>query len=133
MTRRRCSSWAFWVRGMIHTGMVNQTDGSAEGWYKDPTGHHSERWFSDGTPTALVRDGHTTAQDPLSEAEAQGAACATLEFIGLPVGEPIRADGTVDKLTFEWGLAGAVDFQAQEWMRPGARKGRKRKAKRSEE
>ena len=52
-------------RGMIHTGMVSQTDGSAEGWYKDPTGHHSERWFSDGTPTALVRDGHTTAQDPL--------------------------------------------------------------------
>jgi hypothetical protein len=30
---------------------------SIEGWYKDPFGLHAARWFSDGTPTQLVRDG----------------------------------------------------------------------------
>jgi len=35
-----------------------------EGWYKDPFGKHAARWFSDGTPTALVRDaGGVTLQD----------------------------------------------------------------------
>ena len=27
-----------------------------EGWYLDPFRVHAARWFSDGTPTALVRD-----------------------------------------------------------------------------
>lgn len=27
-----------------------------EGWYVDPFRVHAARWFSDGTPTALVRD-----------------------------------------------------------------------------
>jgi hypothetical protein len=27
-----------------------------EGWYLDPFKVHEARWFSDGTPTALVRD-----------------------------------------------------------------------------
>ena len=27
-----------------------------EGWYLDPFKIHEARWFSDGTPTALVRD-----------------------------------------------------------------------------
>jgi hypothetical protein len=30
---------------------------SAEGWYEDPYSEHEARWFSDGTPTSLVRDG----------------------------------------------------------------------------
>jgi len=35
-----------------------------EGWYKDPFGKHAARWFSDGAPTALVRDaGGVTSQD----------------------------------------------------------------------
>ena len=34
-----------------------------EGWYLDPFGTHAERWFSDGRPTALVRDGNTEAKD----------------------------------------------------------------------
>lgn len=36
----------------------------AEGWYKDPFGLHEARWFSDGRPTALVRDGGAEATDP---------------------------------------------------------------------
>ena len=27
-----------------------------EGWYRDPFKIHEARWFSDGTPTSLVRD-----------------------------------------------------------------------------
>jgi len=29
----------------------------AEGWYQDPYHLHTDRWFSDGQPTDLVRDG----------------------------------------------------------------------------
>jgi hypothetical protein len=35
-----------------------------EGWYSDPYQLHEHRWFSDGTPSALVRDQGTTSQDP---------------------------------------------------------------------
>jgi len=34
-----------------------------EGWYSDPYRIHEHRWFSNGTPTALVRDGGMTSQD----------------------------------------------------------------------
>jgi hypothetical protein len=37
---------------------------SAEGWYVDPFGRHEARWFSDGTPTALVRDAQVEGRDP---------------------------------------------------------------------
>ena len=36
----------------------------AEGWYQDPYKIHTDRWFSDGTPTELVRDGRTDSKDP---------------------------------------------------------------------
>jgi hypothetical protein len=40
----------------------------AEGWYYDPYGLHEERWYSDGTPTKLVRDAHVESFDaPPSE------------------------------------------------------------------
>ena len=35
-----------------------------EGWYVDPFGRHESRWISEGTPTALVRDGRVESQDP---------------------------------------------------------------------
>lgn len=35
----------------------------AEGWYLDPYGVHEQRWFSDGTPTKLVRDAGVEARD----------------------------------------------------------------------
>jgi len=34
------------------------------GWYRDPYGRHEDRYFSDGTPTKLVRDGDREAFDP---------------------------------------------------------------------
>lgn len=36
----------------------------AEGWYQDPFGVHADRWFSQGRPTALVRDDGQEANDP---------------------------------------------------------------------
>jgi hypothetical protein len=36
----------------------------AEGWYRDPFGRNEGRWFSEGTPTALVRDGSVEVHDP---------------------------------------------------------------------
>ena len=38
-----------------------------QGWFADPFGVHESRWFSQGTPTALVRDGRKEAQDPPPE------------------------------------------------------------------
>lgn len=35
-----------------------------EGWYTDPFTGHEARWFSDGIPTSLVRDGGSTSTDP---------------------------------------------------------------------
>jgi hypothetical protein len=39
-----------------------------EGWCTDPFGVHAHRWFSDGTPTALVRDQGRTSEDPPPDA-----------------------------------------------------------------
>jgi hypothetical protein len=40
-----------------------------EGWYLDPYGIHEARWFSDGTPTLLVRDGQREAHDAPPDGE----------------------------------------------------------------
>jgi hypothetical protein len=36
----------------------------AEGWYRDPYAVHEDRWYSDGIPTALVRDAEVEGHDP---------------------------------------------------------------------
>jgi len=36
----------------------------AQGWYRDPYGIHQDRWFSQGEPTKLVRDGRRESYDP---------------------------------------------------------------------
>ena len=37
-----------------------------EGWYTDPYARHEARWMSQGTPTALVRDGDVEGDDPVA-------------------------------------------------------------------
>jgi len=37
---------------------------NAQNWCPDPIGGHEARWFSDGLPTALVRDHGIEGQDP---------------------------------------------------------------------
>jgi hypothetical protein len=49
----------------------------AEGWYIDPFGGHEARWFSDGVPTGLVRDG----EDESTEAPPEGPYEGTPEPI----------------------------------------------------
>ena len=36
----------------------------AQGWYRDPFHRHEDRYFSDGHPTELVRDGAAETMDP---------------------------------------------------------------------
>lgn len=36
----------------------------AQGWYRDPHHVHEDRYFSDGQPTKLVRDGGKEYYDP---------------------------------------------------------------------
>lgn len=52
---------------MVYARTMDAGGGTAEepqqGWFADPFGVHSARWFSQGTPTALVRDGLVEAQD----------------------------------------------------------------------
>lgn len=40
---------------------------NAQNWCSDPFGHHQARWFSNGIPTALVRDDGVESQDPPPE------------------------------------------------------------------
>jgi hypothetical protein len=43
---------------------MDRTMTNAQGWYYDPYRQHSARWFSDGTPTKLVRDDGVVSHDP---------------------------------------------------------------------
>jgi hypothetical protein len=45
--------------------MTAMHDVSLEGWYTDPYERHEARWMSQGTPTALVKDGKTEGSDPV--------------------------------------------------------------------
>jgi hypothetical protein len=45
-----------------------------QGWFRDPFGAHEARYFSDGSPTRLVRDGETESYDePPAGAPAVGS------------------------------------------------------------
>ena len=48
-------------------GGVDIPDRPPQGWFADPFGAYESRWFSQGTPTALVRDGRRESQDPPPE------------------------------------------------------------------
>ena len=47
---------------------------AAEGWYTDPFRLHEHRWFSDGTPTYLVRDGGRTSKERTAGHALRGGA-----------------------------------------------------------
>jgi len=57
---------------------------NAEGWYRDPFHVHEARWISDGSPTALVRDGGVESQDRPPSAAFEGEL------------EPVAVDAAVD-------------------------------------
>ncbi len=51
-----------YCRGMVPGGQ--DPEGPPQGWYVDPFAVHDQRWFSQGRPTDLVRDGGAETQDP---------------------------------------------------------------------
>ena len=53
---------------------------AAEGWYDDPFEVHEHRWFSDGRPTALVRDAHVESSDPPPVATYDGMLTEAATF-----------------------------------------------------
>ena len=55
---------------------------NAQGWYSDPYGYHKARWFSDGRPTALVRDDGVESSDPPPEAPFVGGLKPVVETEG---------------------------------------------------
>jgi hypothetical protein len=86
----------------------------AEGWYQDPYRRHQARWFSAGTPTALVSDQGAESHDappdtpiteplvPLAENEEEDGGADLLRSDAEPadrIFDPnaawvARADGT---------------------------------------
>jgi hypothetical protein len=60
----------------------------AIGWYRDPYGVHEDRYFSQGFPTKLVRDGGVESYDP-----PPGRALPD-RLIPVPSAGPDLRDGT---------------------------------------
>jgi hypothetical protein len=71
-----------------------------EGWYVDPFGIHQARWISDGTPTALVRDGDSETQDPPPAVAYQGPLQELAEENPVD-GEDLRRADSADATTFD--------------------------------
>jgi hypothetical protein len=64
------------------TTQEETVDENLEGWFTDPFERHEARWFSAGTPTSLVRDGHIEGHDdPPDE-----SPCGVAERIAPPGG-----------------------------------------------
>jgi hypothetical protein len=67
-----------------------------QGWFVDPFGAHEQRWFSQGRPTALVRDGRADTQDPPPDGPVPQplVRAALAPAPGRPSDDQLRADGT---------------------------------------
>ena len=64
----------------------------AEGWYQDPFHLHTDRWFSDGQPTSLVRDGKVESRDAPPSATYSGPLVESVEVPPLYGQDLRRAD-----------------------------------------
>jgi hypothetical protein len=69
----------------------------AEGWYQDPFKLHVDRWFSDGRPTALVRDGEQEANDPPPAADYSGPLIDAVVDVPIDGSDLMRADDASSK------------------------------------
>ena len=65
---------------------------AAEGWYRDPYGIHQDRWFSAGTPTALVRDQGVEGHDDPPAYPPPGPPAEIPEIDQFPADDLRRAD-----------------------------------------
>lgn len=65
---------------------------NAAGWYKDPFQAHEARWFSDGKPTFLVRDGAVESHDEPPETELDLPLVPVSESNSEDAADLLRAD-----------------------------------------
>jgi hypothetical protein len=65
----------------------------AEGWFLDPYGAHETRWFSDGTPTSLVRDGTVESTDDPPATPYRGPLVRPADSPAADGADLRRADG----------------------------------------
>ena len=65
---------------------------AAEGWYRDPYGIHQDRWFSAGSPTALVRDQGAVGHDDPPGYPPPGPPAEIQETDQFPADDLRRAD-----------------------------------------
>jgi hypothetical protein len=71
---------------------VSHRSVAAEGWYRDPYGLHQDRWFSAGTPTALVRDQGVEGHDAPPGDPPPGPPAEIPEKDEFPADDLRRAD-----------------------------------------
>ena len=64
-------------------------DMQAEGWYRDPYNVHTDRWFSDGSPTSLVRDFGQESHDPPPDEPLTGPLVES-DSVGTPDADDLR-------------------------------------------
>lgn len=70
---------------------------AAEGWFRDPFALHDARWFSDGRPTDLVKDGGSESSDPPPDrAISTSLEPITSDASPGPFGESGFPDGALD-------------------------------------
>ncbi len=58
----------------------------ASGWFNDLFGRHEARWFSEGRPTSLVRDGAREGTDPATSQMSGSDSAATQVPENAPIG-----------------------------------------------
>jgi hypothetical protein len=70
----------------------------SEGWYQDPFELHTDRWFSDGKPTDLVRDAGLVSHDEPPADLPPGAVLVEVEQAQEAGGGDLkRADAATSK------------------------------------
>jgi hypothetical protein len=99
-------------------------DMRAEGWYQDPYGLHTDRWFSDGQPTDLVRDGKVESRDAPPSATYTGPLVEAVEVAQVDGDDLRRADEAEASAGRPLGTGhqiwAAIETAASGGMGPGA-------------
>jgi len=79
----------------------------AQGWYRDPYNIHEDRYFSEGQPTKLVRDGEAESYDPPPPGPPEG------ELVKVP--DSVPSDGTDMRRADDRKAGIAYDPNATAW------------------
>jgi hypothetical protein len=87
----------------------------AEGWYRDRFELHSDRWFSNGRPTALVRDGHQEGQDAPPDETFPGPLVEAITPTGVKGDDLKRADAAESGAAYDPKKAREAAIDAIPW------------------